>query len=76
LALKNGVEEYVKIDGDGKLTKSISVRKGAIKPETVKKMSDESATVAYQGSEAFAKFMETESIKWAHLVKQLKLQAE
>ena len=46
------------------------------KPETVKKMSDESATVAYQGSEAFAKFMETESIKWAQLVKQLKLQAE
>jgi hypothetical protein len=30
-------EEYVKIDGDGKLTKSISVRKGAIKPETIKK---------------------------------------
>lgn len=46
------------------------------KPETVKKMSDESATVAYQGSEVFAKFMETESIKWAQLVKQLKLQAE
>ena len=46
------------------------------KPETVKKMSDESATVAYLGSEAFAKFMETESIKWAQLVKQLKLQAE
>jgi tripartite-type tricarboxylate transporter receptor subunit TctC len=46
------------------------------KSETVKKMSDESATVAYQGSEAFAKFMETESIKWAQLVKQLKLQAE
>jgi len=46
------------------------------KPETVKKISDESATVAYQGSEAFAKFMETESIKWAQLVKQLKLQAE
>jgi tripartite-type tricarboxylate transporter receptor subunit TctC len=39
-------------------------------------MSDESATVAYLGSEAFAKFMETESIKWAQLVKQLKLQAE
>ncbi len=46
------------------------------KSETVKKMSDESATVAYLGSEAFAKFMETESIKWAQLVKQLKLQAE
>ena len=30
-------QEYVKIDGDGKLTKSISVRKGAIKPETIKK---------------------------------------
>ncbi len=30
-------QEYVKIDGDGKLTKSISVRKGAIKPEIVKK---------------------------------------
>jgi hypothetical protein len=30
-------EEYVKIEGDGKLTKSISVRKGAIKPETIKK---------------------------------------
>ncbi len=30
-------QEYVKIDGDGKLTKSVSVRKGAIKPETIKK---------------------------------------
>jgi hypothetical protein len=30
-------EEYVKIDGDGKLTKSVSIRKGAIKPETIKK---------------------------------------
>jgi hypothetical protein len=30
-------QEYVKIDGDGKLTKSVSIRKGAIKPETIKK---------------------------------------
>ena len=60
------------------LTQKLSVTLADIlsKPETVKKMSDESATVAYQGSEAFAKFMETESIKWAQLVKQLKLQAE
>lgn len=60
------------------LTQKLSVTLADIlsKPETVKKMSDESATVAYLGSEAFAKFMETESIKWAQLVKQLKLQAE
>jgi len=60
------------------LTQKLSVTLADIlsKPETVKKMSDESATVAYQGSEAFAKFMETESIKWAQLAKQLKLQAE
>ncbi len=60
------------------LTQKLSVTLADIlsKPETVKKMSDESATVAYQGSEAFSKFMETESIKWAQLVKQLKLQAE
>ncbi len=60
------------------LTQKLSVTLADIlsKPETIKKMSDESATVAYLGSEAFAKFMETESIKWAQLVKQLKLQAE
>ena len=60
------------------LTQKLSVTLADIlsKPETVKKMSDESATVAYLGSEAFAKFMEIESIKWAQLVKQLKLQAE
>ena len=60
------------------LTQKLSVTLADIlsKPETIKKMSDESATVAYLGSEAFAKFMEIESIKWAQLVKQLKLQAE
>lgn len=29
-------EEYIKIDGEGKLTKTISVRKGAIKPDNIK----------------------------------------
>lgn len=29
-------EEYIKIDGEGKLTKTMSVRKGAIKPENIK----------------------------------------
>jgi tripartite-type tricarboxylate transporter receptor subunit TctC len=46
------------------------------KPETIKKLAEESATVAYMPSDAFAKFMETETIKWAKLIQQLKLQAE
>jgi len=46
------------------------------KPETIKKLSDESATVAYQGPEEFSKFMATESQKWALLIKTLKLQPE
>jgi tripartite-type tricarboxylate transporter receptor subunit TctC len=46
------------------------------KPETVKKLAEESATVAYMPSDAFAKFMETETVKWAQLIQQLKLQAE
>jgi hypothetical protein len=29
-------EEYIKIDGEGKLTKTVSIRKGAIKPENIK----------------------------------------
>jgi len=46
------------------------------KPETVKKLAEESATVGYMPSDAFAKFMETETIKWAQLIQQLKLQSE
>jgi tripartite-type tricarboxylate transporter receptor subunit TctC len=46
------------------------------KPETIKKLAEESATVGYMPSDAFAKFMETETIKWAQLIQQLKLQAE
>jgi tripartite-type tricarboxylate transporter receptor subunit TctC len=46
------------------------------KPETIKKLSDESATVSYQGPEEFSKFMAAESQKWALLIKTLKLQQE
>jgi len=46
------------------------------KPETIKKLSDESATVSYQGPEEFSKFMAAESQKWALLIKTLKLQPE
>ncbi|SMC30970.1 tripartite tricarboxylate transporter substrate binding protein [Polynucleobacter kasalickyi] len=46
------------------------------KPETIKKLAEESATVAYQGPEDFSKFMEAESQKWAQLIKKLKLQPE
>jgi hypothetical protein len=46
------------------------------KPETIKKLSDESATVSYQGPEEFSKFMAAESQKWAMLIKTLKLQPE
>jgi tripartite-type tricarboxylate transporter receptor subunit TctC len=46
------------------------------KPETIKKLSDESATVSYQGPEEFSKFMAAESQKWAQLIKTLKLQPE
>jgi len=46
------------------------------KPETIKKLAEESATVAYMPPDAFAKFMETETVKWAKLIQQLKLQAE
>jgi len=46
------------------------------KPETIKKLAEESATVGYMPSDAFAKFMETETVKWAQLIQQLKLQAE
>lgn len=46
------------------------------KPETIKKLAEESATVAYLGPEDFSKFMEAESQKWAQLIKKLKLQPE
>ncbi len=46
------------------------------KPETIKKLAEESATVAYMPPDMFAKFMDTETLKWAQLIRQLKLQAE
>jgi tripartite-type tricarboxylate transporter receptor subunit TctC len=46
------------------------------KPETIKKLSEESATVAYLGPDEFAKFMETESQKWAQLIKKLNIKPE
>jgi tripartite-type tricarboxylate transporter receptor subunit TctC len=46
------------------------------KPETIKKLADESATVAYLGPDEFGKFMESESQKWAQLIKNLKIQPE
>jgi len=46
------------------------------KPETIKKLAEESATVAYLGPEEFSKFMEAETQKWAQLIKKLKLQPE
>lgn len=45
-------------------------------PEMIKKMEEESATVAYQGPEAFSKFMDSETVKWAQLIKKLNLQAD
>lgn len=45
-------------------------------PEMIKKMEDESATVAYQGPEAFSTFMDSETVKWAQLIKKLNLQAD
>jgi tripartite-type tricarboxylate transporter receptor subunit TctC len=46
------------------------------KPETIKKLADESATVAYLAPDEFGKFMESESQKWAQLIKNLKIQPE
>jgi tripartite-type tricarboxylate transporter receptor subunit TctC len=46
------------------------------KPETIKKLAEESATVAYLGPEDFSKFLDAESQKWAQLIKKLKLQPE
>ena len=46
------------------------------KPETIKKLAEESATVAYLGPDEFAKFMEVESQKWAQLIKKLNIKPE
>ena len=46
------------------------------RPETVKKLSDDSVTVSYLGPELFAKFLEAETEKWTSLIRQLKLEAE
>ena len=46
------------------------------KPETVKKLAEESATVSYLGPDDFAKFMDAETLKWSQLIKNLKIQAE
>jgi tripartite-type tricarboxylate transporter receptor subunit TctC len=46
------------------------------KPETIKKLADESASVAYIGPDEFGRFMESESQKWAQLIKTLKIQPE
>lgn len=46
------------------------------RPETIKKLQGESATVAYQNPAAFGKFMDSETTKWAALIKQLNIQAD
>lgn len=55
---------------------SVTLAEILARPEVIKKMTDDSATVSYQDTESFVKFMDSESTKWARVVRQLKLQPE
>lgn len=55
---------------------SVTLAEILARPEVIKKMTEDSATVSYQDTESFVRFMDSESTKWARVVRQLKLQPE
>ena len=46
------------------------------RPDTIKKLEAESATVAFQPPADFSKFMDSETTKWAALIRKLNIQAD